>query len=196
MEYSFIRYHQSCFAANPWFSHISYPSTSPPLTPQIHKCVSVQSDRPAAAYTFNNHVTSLLAPVDRVEREMWHIIALLDYQHACLCVCVYLGGLPIDAHPLTPPSRCWLVATATVSPLFLMLLWDSDRQTWAEWQCVCGSGKRPTGTNKRRSRKTLPSLGSKDLQRDCLGWQEPSRYMTAWMWTLFPMFFYSNRCIN
>lgn len=66
-------------------------------------------------------------------------------------------------HPLTPPSQRWLVATATVSPLFLMLLWDSDRQTWAEWQCVCGSGKRPTTTNKRRSRQTLPNLGSGDL---------------------------------
>lgn len=60
----------------------------------------------------------------------------------------------------TPPSQPWLVATATVSPLFLMLLWDSDRQTWAEWQCVCGSGKRPTAANKRRSRQTLLIPGS------------------------------------
>lgn len=76
-------------------------------------------------------------------------------------------------HPLTPPSRRWLVATATVSPLFLMLLWDSDRQTWAEWQCVCGSGKRPKTTNKRRSRQTLPQSGVWGPQVDCLGWQEP-----------------------
>lgn len=66
-------------------------------------------------------------------------------------------------HPPTPPSQPWLVATATVSPLFLMLLWDSDRQTWAEWQCVCGSGKRPTAANKRQSRQTLSILGSGDL---------------------------------
>lgn len=80
----------------------------------------------------------------------------------CVCISLCLAvAFPSHTHTLTPPSQRWLVATATVSPLFLMLLWDSDRQTWAEWQCVCG--KRPTTANKRRSRQTLPNLGSGDL---------------------------------
>lgn len=173
MKVLFSHYHLSC---------VLLPSSglvtlhTPPLIPQSHKCVS---DLPGAAYTFNNRVTPLLAWVDVVEHETWHIIALLDYQCECLCICVYLGGLPVDTHPLTPPSWRWLVATATVSPLFLMLLWDSDRQTWAEWQCVCGSGKRPTGTNKRRCRDEHFPVW--DHGRDCLGCQEPSRYVSSFV---------------
>lgn len=165
-------YLPSCLAVIQWFSQISHPCPSPPsiLPPEPQVCVCAPP-QPLKC------VAASLAWVDVAEHGIWHITVVLNHQ--CECLCVLSLSQPFRScthtHPLTPPSQCWLVATATVSPLFLMLLWDSDRQTWAEWQCVCGSGKRPIRTNKRRSRPTLPrSVMEEPGDFVCLGRQESS----------------------
>lgn len=98
-----------------------------------------------------------------------------------VCVFFSLSLLQPTHHPTThtrPPTHWPLPLSAGWLPRLQCRLSSSccyetrtDRPELNE--NASGSGKRPTTTNKRRSRQTLPNLGPGDLEGDCLVWQEP-----------------------